>query len=162
MLKFGKGEDLLKIIKKKKEIPVMVITAKYQLKDKEKCFQLGADDYLVKPFEPKEMVLRINNLIKLYSKMDSKYLLDEITIDFEAHKIINNKKEYYITKKESDLLFVLLKNRGKVVNNEAIMSYVWGDSIVGTDSIRAYIMKLRKMIGEDKIKTVKGIGYLIK
>ncbi len=161
MLKFGKGEDLLKIIKRKKQIPVIIITAKYQIEDKERCFKSGADDYMVKPFDPKEIVLRINNLVKIYSNVDEKYLLYDAVIDFEAHKIISGQEEYHITKKECDLLFILLKNRGKVVSNECIMNYVWGDNVVGTDSIRTYIKKLRKMLGDEKIKTAKGIGYII-
>ncbi|MGA1846948.1 response regulator transcription factor [Deferribacter abyssi] len=162
MLKFKKGEDILKSIKNKKDVPVIVTTAKYLLKDKERCFMLGADDYVVKPFEPKELVLRIKSVVRRYSKVDKRVVIDDVIIDFDRHKLMKGKENYTLTKREMDLLFILCKNRGNVVSNECILSYVWGDSVVGSDSVRTYIKRLRKLIGEEKIETIKGVGYLLK
>ncbi len=163
MLKFGKGENLLKKIKSKKDIPVIIITAKSMLSDKEVCFQYGADDYIVKPFNPKELIMRINAIIKRYIFDDLTINLDnDITIDLKNGIVEKNKEIVPLTKKEWDLLYILIKNKGRIVNNESILNYVWQDNPVGTESIRTYIKKLREIFGKDTIETFKGRGYRLK
>ncbi|MGA1862776.1 response regulator transcription factor [Deferribacter thermophilus] len=163
MLKFNKGEELLKKIKKLKNIPIIIITAKFDLSDKETCFLLGADDYITKPFEPKELLLRINAVTRRYFDNKNRiYISDEIVIDITQQSLFINNELIPLTKKEWELLYILAKNRGKIVSNECILNYVWQENPVGTESIRTYIKKLREILGKDLIETHKGRGYRLK
>ena len=159
ILKFFKGEDLLKKIKAKYDIPVIILTAKGNIEDKEVCFNLGADDYITKPFNPKELILRINSVLKRH--VSKTIRLGELLIDLTRKRINRNKDELYLTKKEWDIFEFLLNNRGKVVSVNDILSYVWQDEDVSEESVRTYIKRLRHLLGKDIIKNLKGRGYFI-
>lgn len=162
MLKGKKGEHILRNLRKKGvQIPVIVITAKSDMASKEDCFTAGADDYVVKPFEPKELLLRINALSKRVLCEDI-INIGDIAIDVKNKLAFNGNSEIPLTRTEWDLLFILLKNRGSVVTVEKIMCYVWGDKPVGSESIRTYIKNLRKFLPENAIQTYKGRGYMLK
>lgn len=159
ILKFFKGEDLLKKIKAKYDIPVIILTAKGNIEDKEVCFNLGADDYITKPFNPKELILRINSVLKRH--VSKTIRLGELLIDLTRKRINRNKDELYLTKKEWDIFEFLLNNKGKVVSVNDILSYVWQDEDVSEESVRTYIKRLRHLLGKDIIKNLKGRGYFI-
>lgn len=162
MLKGKKGEHILRNLRKKGvQIPVIVITAKSDMASKEDCFTAGADDYVVKPFEPKELLLRINALSKRVLCEDI-INIGDIAIDVKNKLAFKGNSEIPLTRTEWDLLFILLKNRGSVVPVEKIMCYVWGDKPVGSESIRTYIKNLRKFLPENAIQTYKGRGYMLK
>lgn len=162
MLKESKGEFILKELRKRGSgIPVIVITAKSDLDSKELCFQYGADDYLVKPFEPKELLMRIRALVKRVYCCD-RLQIDNVLIDFSSKSLFVDGIEVPLSKIEWDLLCLLAQNRGKMVSIDKILSYVWGDKTVGTESVRAYIKNLRKILPEDFIVTYKGRGYKLK
>jgi len=162
MLKEKKGESILRELRKKEmEIPVIIITAKSDIESKEICFQYGADDYIVKPFEPKELLMRINALLRRVYCCDT-LQIDNVVIDFKNKTVLVNGSEVFFSRIEWDLLCVLARNRGKMVSIDKILSYVWGDRAVGSESVRTYIKNLRKVLPEDFIITYKGRGYRLK
>ncbi len=163
MLKFSSGESLIKKIKERHgSIPIIVVTAKDDMGAKEECFLLGADDYIVKPFDPKELVLRIKAVCRRYYGMDQKHRIGDVIVDTQRNLLVKDEKEIVLTQKEWELLLFLLKKRGKVVSHNDILSYVWGDSDVSEDSVRAYIKRLRSILPEGAIETCKGRGYRLK
>lgn len=162
MLRFTKGEYLLRDFRKiDKNVPIIIITAKDKMEYKEECFGCGADDYIVKPFDPKELILRMKTIYKRLLN-DDILQIGNILVNIEKQILTKDNLEEKVTKKEWDLLLLLLKNRGKVVTFECIMNYVWGDAVVGTESVRTYIRHLRTILPEGSIETYKGRGYMLK
>ncbi|WP_457600994.1 response regulator transcription factor [Hydrogenivirga sp.] len=159
MLKYTSGEDILKSIREEGiDVPVLILTAKRTLQDKETCFNLGADDYITKPFEPKELILRLKALMRRRG-VENVVRMGDIEIDLDGRVIRKGGEEVHISKTAWELLMLLLRNRGKVVNTQTILNCIWEDKPVGTDVVRAYIKELRKVIPPEYIKTYKGIGY---
>ena len=159
ILKYSKGEDVLRNLRDNNvKTPILIMTAKNSIKDKETCFNLGADDYIVKPFDPKELLLRIKALSKRV-RLPDKINIGDVEIDLENQIVLKDGKEVKLTKTAWNLLYYLIKNRGKVVSNENILNYVWHDKAVGDEVIRAYIKELRKILPEGSIETFKGRGY---
>ncbi|RUM59296.1 MAG: DNA-binding response regulator [Persephonella sp.] len=159
MLRFNKGEDILKDLRNRGvKIPVIILTAKSDIKDKEVCFNLGADDYLTKPFNPKELLLRLKALANR-RHINPIVNIGDTTIDLDKRLVYKNGKEIKLTKRAWDLLVLLLKNRGSVVETNEILDTIWKDKVVGDEIVRAYIKELRKILPKDSIKTYKGRGY---
>ncbi len=166
------GEDLLKMIRKSnKQVPIIVTTAVGQLSKKIELFNLGADDYLVKPFEIEELEVRIDSLMKKYKKI-RKVQKTVIEIDSECElnldsKSVSRKKDKMIlaqlTSKEADLFKILLNSRGQVVDNDQIIQSVWGSkpgyqSNVVTATLKRLKAKLKPIQLDEKVVTVKGVG----
>ena len=159
ILKYSSGEDILKGLREKDiDTPVLVLTAKRSLQDKEVCFNLGADDYITKPFEPKELILRLKAILRR-KHLDDLISIGDVKINIRARSIYKENREVHISKTAWELLILLLRNRGKVVGTQTILNCIWGDKPVGTDVVRAYIKELRKVIPSEYIKTYKGVGY---
>ena len=162
MLKFGSGEDILKEIRTKGiSTPVLILTAKSSIKDKEICFELGADDYLTKPFNPKELLLRLKALVRRQQPCHTIDINGAI-VDTQSMIVKRGDKEYKLSKKAWELLLLLIRHRGKVLKTETILSSIWEDKPVGSEIVRAYIKELRKVLPEGAIETHKGIGYRLK
>ena len=163
ILKFSNGENLIKKIRQKiPNLPIIVTTAKESIKSKEECFLLGADDYMIKPFDLKELVLRIKAVCRRYYKIDKIEVIGDVEIDVQNRVMRKKSHEVYLTKKEWEVLLFLLKRRNKIVTHDDILNYVWGTSDVGEDSVRTYIKKLRNILPKDTIETYKGRGYKLK
>ncbi len=130
-------------------------------------FEVGADDYITKPIKPRVLVSRINALFRryamnsseLYSNLSS-IIVGDLKIDREQYIIIKNEQRIDLPKKEFELLALLASRAGKVFTRDEILESVWGSEVVvGDRTIDVHIRKIREKIGEESIKTVKGIGY---
>ncbi len=159
MLRYSRGEDILREMRNKNvSTPIIILTAKNTLLDKETCFNLGADDYITKPFEPKELMLRIKALLRRVQGQE-KIRVGEAEIDGNSMTVKYMGREFKLSKTSWELLNLLLKNRGKVVSTDTILNCVWGDKPVGNEVVRAYIKELRKILPPGSIETYKGVGY---
>jgi len=161
ILKFLSGEDIIDVLRKTGiKTPILVITAKRRIESKEECFLKGADDYLIKPFDFKEFVLRIKTLSKR-RQIESIINIGDITVNLDAKTIHRGAKEIKLSKKAWQVLELLLRRRGEIVETETILNYVWADKDVGEEIVRAYIKELRKILPPESIKTYQGRGYRI-
>jgi len=155
------GEELIKAIREKdKETPILVLTAKQRLEDKRTCFELGADDYLTKPFEMEELTLRLKALYRRKNPQDV-VVIDGVEVCFSKEMVKVDGKPISLSKKDWLVLKFLVENRGRFVSHEEILNYVWGDEPVGEEVVRAHIKNLRKLLPEGFIKTMKGRGYRV-
>jgi len=161
ILKFSSGEDIIAVLRKAGiKTPILVITAKRDFESKEECFLKGTDDYLTKPFDFKELVLRIKALGKR-RHIESIINIGDITINLDAKTIHKGAQEIKISKKAWQVLELLLRKRGEIVDTDTILNYVWSDKDVGEEIVRAYIKELRKILPQETIKTYPGRGYKI-
>ena len=131
------------------------------VEDMQKGFDSGCDDYIKKPFELKELDIRINNIKRLFN-IDIKIIkIDENSyLDLQNLEINLNKKSFVISKKESEILAYLLNNPKKTISIEEIINNIWSyEDSVESSTIRTYIKNLRKILGEDKILNIRGVGY---
>ncbi|HBY68281.1 MAG TPA: DNA-binding response regulator [Flavobacteriaceae bacterium] len=126
-------------------------------------FDAGADDYITKPIKPKVLVSKVKALLRRYKETKeetSKIKLGNLVINREEYKIILGKEEMVLPRKEFELLALLASKPGKVFKREVILDRVWGNEVVvGGRTIDVHIRKLREKIGDEKFKTVKGVGY---
>lgn len=167
MLPNEDGISILKKIrsdKKTAEIPVIMETAKETEYDKVVALDLGADDYLTKPFGMMEMVSRVRAVLRRTSKEEIKQnlKLNELEINTSRHIVYVNKNEVYLTLKEYDLLKLFMENIGRAFTRDQLLSSVWGTEYVGeTRTVDVHIGTLRTKLGfaGDYIKTVRGVGY---
>ncbi len=159
ILSYSKGEDLITYIRQRGiKAPILILTAKSSIEDKEECFLRGADDYLTKPFEPKELLLRLNALSRR-KLLDTVVEIGDVEINLDAKTICKSGQEIKLSKTAWELLELFIKNRGRVVSHDTILNYVWGGKVVGDDVIRTYIKELRKILPKDAIQNFKGRGY---
>ena len=164
----GSGIDLLKMIKEKdSKVGVLIVSAKDSLDDKLKGLDLGADDYITKPFHLAELNSRINSLLRR-QKFDGNDMItfNEIEINPTSMEVTINNKLIELTKKEYNLLLYFIANKNKVVTKESIAEHLWGDEIEMADSydfIYTHLGNLRKKIkkygANDYVKTMYGLGY---
>ena len=148
-----------------KSVPIIMLTAKGEEVDRILGFELGADDYIVKPFSPRELVLRGKAILKRGKAPERKKDMlsaENITIDILRHKVTVDKKEIEITLMEFNLLVTLIERRGRVQSRERLLNDVWGiASEVTTRTIDTHVKRLRQKLGRagKYIETVRGIGY---
>lgn len=165
------GEELIKQIREIKEIPILVISAKTSLEDKINVLNLGADDYITKPFECEEILARVNSQLRRYRKFlvksneNKQHKFKELTLEEESRQVKVKGKDLYLTGHEFDILCILLKNPNKVYSRESLYEQVWKNGYYGEDnSVNVHINNIRKKIkeisaDEEYIKTVWGIGF---
>lgn len=160
------GIDLLKWIRKQGEKPVIMLTAKGDIFDKVLALELGADDYIVKPFEPKELLARVKAVLRRYSIDSSKseiIKLSDLTIDSTSYKVVYEGEDVKMPPKEFELLYYLANNRNKVFTREQLLCEVWGYDYPGDSrTVDVHIKRLREKLngGADwQIETVWGVGY---
>ena len=166
----GSGYDVCKMIKKSGAYPVIFLTAFDDEVNVVMGFELGADDYIAKPFRVKELLVRIKSVLRRYSKEspDGIIKIKELTINTNQAKVYKNGGEIILTAMEYRLLLILLNNRGKVLSRNKLLENIWdidGD-FVEDNTLTVYIKRLRDKIEEDPanpqyIKTVRGLGYVI-
>lgn len=162
------GFSACKEIKKLGDVPVLMLSARGEEYDKLFGFELGIDDYVVKPFSPKEVMARINVIIKRHAKKTSEALKGEIftfsglTVDIPARNVYVDGIKTEMTPKEYDLLFYFVKNKNIALSREKLLSEVWGYDFYGDDrTIDTHIKMLRNSLGpyRDYIITLRSIGY---
>lgn len=149
------------IIKQIHETPVIFLTARDSLKDRVKGLNLGADDYIVKPFEMLEFLARVNAVLRRTKKADNTFTAHNVTIDFVSRTVIKNGERVDIAPKEYDLLETLVINRNIALSREKLLELAWGFDYMGeTRTVDTHIQRLRMKLGwEDVIKTVYKLGY---
>lgn len=160
MLPDGNGLDFFKSYI---NIPALVLSAKDEEDDVVKAIDLGVQDYIIKPFRSKELLSRINNIIKRNKKNNIK-TYENITFDMDAYKVYVNNIEVELTGLELKILFLLLENSGRLVTRDVIIDRIWDASgkFVNDNTLSVYIKRIREKIGNDNfIKTIKGIGYRV-
>lgn len=170
MLPDGDGLDLCKIIYK--ECLVIMITAKDDIVDKILGIEFGADDYILKPFDIREVLTRIRALFRRVDKMEVKSKCDnkfndELIIDLEGRKAFNGRKEIQLKRKEFDLLAYLHKNRNKVISRDELLDKVWGFDFTGeTRTVDVHVRRLREKLDNSSdnsiIETIFGVGYVMR
>lgn len=141
--------------------PTIFLTARSSLSDKVKGLTLGADDYLVKPFEMLELLARVEALLRRTNKEKGNFELDGVEIDFKSRQVFLNKNLVECTPKEFDLLEVLINNRNIALSRDKLLELAWGYDYVGDSrTVDVHIQKLRKKLKlESRIKTVYKMGY---
>lgn len=161
------GFDLSKIVSERNKIPFLFLTAKAQSIDRILGLKLGADDYIAKPCEPEELLLRVKNILKREQKSELAQSISIGNYSFlpSQYQIVFNDKTYTITEKETELLILLTQNNHKVVNRKEILEKLWGenDYFLGR-SLDVFMTRLRKYFKEDeriKFDSVRGIGFKV-
>ncbi len=170
MLPALNGLEVCRRIRKSKNTPIIMITAKGETYDKVVGLDYGADDYIVKPFEIEELLARIRVMLRRNSTSEDRnkvLSLHGISIDISAYRVTIDDLELELTKTEYELLHLLFKNAGIVLRREQILEHVWGyDSEVETNVVDVYIRYLRnklKPFNKHKIiETVRGVGYVVR
>lgn len=169
MLPDTNGHDLCREMTKKRRVPIIMLTAKNDIIDKVLGLELGADDYITKPFDTRELVARIKAVLRRLDKDEAghrkilSYL--DLEVDLENRTVTKNGKPIELTLKEYELLEVLIKNPRKVFGREELLQQVWGYDFIGdTRSVDICVTRLRKKIEDDSsnpkyIITVYGFGY---
>ena len=156
------GFSAYKIIKERYNTPTIMLSARGEEYDKLAGFDLGIDDYMTKPFSPKELMARINAVIKRYKGEDDFYIYKNLKVDFLGHAAYINGKELLLTPKEYDLLVYFINNKGIGLSREQLLNNIWNYDYLGNDrTIDTHIKMLRNNLGEyrDLITTVRGMGY---
>ena len=160
------GMTALNEIRKTQNIPVIVLSARGEEYDKLFCFEMGADDYVTKPFSAKEVVARVKAILNRSGRSVEKErdtrTFGGLVIDFEGRNVIVDKKKVDMTPKEYEVLFFLVRNEGKAVSREKLLSNVWGFDFYGDDrTVDTHIKMLRSNLGPYRncIVTLRGLGY---
>jgi len=156
------GYDIIKKIRESNEkVPVIFTSARDQDLDKILGLELGSDDYITKPYSPKELVLRVNNIIKrVYSNSFNKITYDDYKIDVDRRKVSELDKEINLTTLEFDLLLLFVNNIGKSFSREEILRHVWKEDYFGSDRVvDDLVRRLRGKMKNLNINTIYGYGY---
>ena len=157
------GYTTLKELRKISTTPVIMLSARSEEYNKLLSFELGVDDYVTKPFSPKELIARIKAVVSRGTNTNTdKYVYKTLEINYLGHKVTIDSKEIKLTPKEYELLVLFVANKSIALSRETLLSKVWGYDFFGDDrTIDTHIKMLRNNLGEyrDLIKTVRGLGY---
>ena len=160
------GFSTAKEIRRFSQAPVIMLSARGEEYDRIHGFEVGADDYVVKPFSPKELMMRVDVIMRRVNKLNSDnhetYRKGGLLIDFTARKVIIDGQETVLAPKEYELLFYLVRNKGAAVSRERLLTDIWGYEFFGDDrTLDTHIKLLRKHIGtySSFIVTLRGTGY---
>ncbi|WP_326512029.1 response regulator transcription factor [Clostridium intestinale] len=161
------GWDLCKEIRKYYDIPILMLTAKGDITQKVKGFELGTDDYMVKPFEPLELVARVKALLKRYLITASEIIeVGELSINHKTYEVTDRGENLNLPLKEFELLFKLGSYPGRTFSRDELIEDIWGYDFEGNErTLDVHVNRLRERFPENKysfkIKTIRGLGYRI-
>lgn len=146
---------------KEKNIPVIMLTAKGNVIDKVRGLDMGAEDYMTKPFESLELIARIKVVLRRNKDNLNTINFDDIIIDTKKHKVFKEHQEVILTVKEYDLLLMFLENEGLVLSRETLLQKIWDYDFIGnTRTVDMHVKNLRRKLELTKIKTVYKVGYM--
>lgn len=156
------GYTVLKNIRKTYDIPVIMLSARADEFDKLQSFDMGVDDYVTKPFSPRELMARIKVVTNRNKVTNDEYVYKKLRINYLGHTVYINNKEVKLTPKEYEMLVYFVQNKGIALSREALLNKIWGYDFFGDDrTIDTHIKMLRNSMGEYRnlITTVRGMGY---
>lgn len=165
----GDGYELAKYIRGYSQLPIIFLTARDEREDLYRAFELGGDDYLTKPFEIKELDLRIQSILRRMDVKNEKRLRQsgDISIDSKAVRVFKREEQITLTATEYKLLTLFFDNPKQAITRDDILKYIWqtNEDIDGSNTISVYVKRLREKIEDDPsfpnyIKTVRGVGYM--
>ncbi len=164
------GFDVLKEIRRFDDVPVIMLTVRDDELDKVRALEMGADDYVVKPFGNLELMARIRSVLRrtegVVGPWEKPYINGALKIDFNQHKVFRDGGEIHLTSTEFHLLSILARNAGRVVPSQTLLGRVWGRYALDSDYLKVYIRRLRRKIENDPakprfIQTMRGEGYYL-
>ena len=160
------GFSAVREIRKTRNVPVIMLSARGEEYDRIHGFELGVDDYVVKPFSPRELMMRVTAVLKRTGNNEKQeeeiVKLGRLTVNFTARRVTVDERELELSPKEYDLLFYMVRNRGIALTREKLLSDVWGYDFFGDDrTLDTHIKLLRKELGPcaNRITTLRGVGY---
>lgn len=159
------GFSACREIRKQSNVPILMLSARGEEYDKLHGFELGIDDYVVKPFSPKELMMRVAAILKrsgTQAEAREAVEIGELKVDFTARRVTLGDRVLELSPKEYDLLFYLVRNRGIALTREKLLSEIWGYDFFGDDrTLDTHIKLLRRQLGPyaDRITTLRGVGY---
>lgn len=162
----GNGFEICKEIKEKNDIPVIFLTAQDEETSVVLGLDLGADDYIVKPFRTRELISRIKSVLRRYRKKEENNIIQykNIKIDTISAKVYKNNKEIIFTSLEYRILLMLFTNQNKLITREQLLEKIWdiAGNFVNDNTLTVYIKRIREKLEDDSIiKTIRGLGYRI-
>lgn len=167
MMPFMDGLQLTKEIRKKYNIPILLLTAKDQITDKEAGYEAGTDDYLVKPFEPLELLFRVKALLRRYDVQEDTLLrIGNITVNTNTFEVTVDQRSLFLPPKEFDLLVYFIQHKKQILSRDQLIEQVWGADFSGDErTVDVHVKRLREHFKEIspfvQIKTIRGIGYML-
>ena len=157
------GTELCLKIRNKVNVPIIFISAKSEIIDKMVCYEMGGDDYITKPFDNTELILKIKSYLRLnkrsFNKSDNLIVSGDITLNKESFEVKKDNKLIELSTREFELLKYLMENAGIALSKEQIFTSVWGDNYGDIGAVAVNIKSLRDKIGEKYIVTIWGYGY---
>ena len=160
------GFSACREIRKTSQVPMLMLSARGEEYDRIHGFELGVDDYVVKPFSPKELMLRVGAILKRSAAAPAaaseQVVIGDLVVDFTARRVTISGEALDLSPKEYDLLFYMVRNRGIALTREKLISEVWGYDFFGDDrTLDTHIKLLRRQLGPyaDRITTLRGVGY---
>jgi DNA-binding response OmpR family regulator len=147
------------------QMPILMLTAKAEEIDRIVGLEFGADDYVTKPFSPREVVLRIRAILRRGEKADERLSAGPIAIDPARHEVRVNGKQVHLTSIEFKLLQRLMQRRGRVQDRDRLLNEVWGyETVIDTRTVDTHVRRLREKLGKagDAVETVRGFGYRLR
>ncbi len=162
------GFEVCKDIRKVSNVPIIMVTARNEDFEKIMGLEIGADDYIVKPFSPNEVMARVKAImrrIEIVEKHDEKFIYDNLEINFDTYTVMIDKNNVSLTKKEFEILWTLTSNKNQVFSRESLLNKIWGYDYFGDNrTVDSHIKRLRAKLDDYShskwdIKTIWGVGY---
>lgn len=156
------GFSAVREIRRFSQVPVLMLSARGEEYDRIHGFEVGVDDYVIKPFSPRELMMRVSAIVKRAGGGSDAVSIGDLTVDFTARRVTIAGQELTLSPKEYELLFYMVRNRGIALTRERLISEVWGYDFYGDDrTLDTHIKLLRRSLGDyaSRITTLRGVGY---